>query len=78
MRQRKKTHYIQKNKDKSKTDFWSGTLQARTLWSDIFKELKKKASTQNTIKKKIILGQPGWLSGSAAPSAQGMILETQD
>ena len=24
------------------------------------------------------LGQPGWLSGLALPSAQGVILETQD
>ena len=26
----------------------------------------------------LILGQPGWLSGSAPPSAQGVILETWD
>ena len=26
----------------------------------------------------ICLGQPGWLSGLAPPSAQGLILETQD
>ena len=27
---------------------------------------------------KITLGQPGWLSGLALPSAQGLILETRD
>ena len=29
-------------------------------------------------KKKLKIGQPGWLSGLAPPSAQGVILETQD
>ena len=28
--------------------------------------------------KDFIVGQPGWLSGLAPPSAQGVILETQD
>lgn len=52
VRQSKKTHYIQKNKDKSKADFLSGAMQARRLGSDIFKELKKKLSTQNSIPRK--------------------------
>ena len=31
-----------------------------------------------TKKKKKKIGQPGWLSGLAPPSAQGLTLETQD
>ena len=30
------------------------------------------------VPQKVKIGQPGWLSGLAPPSAQGVILETQD
>lgn len=42
----KKTHYIEKNKDKIKADFLSGAMQAIRLSNDMFKEPKKKLSTQ--------------------------------
>ena len=34
--------------------------------------------TEGVSRKLEIRGQPGWLSGLAPPSAQGVILETQD
>lgn len=42
----KKTHYIEKNKDKIKADFLSGAMQAIRLSNDMFKEPKKKLSTR--------------------------------
>ena len=37
-----------------------------------------KEPTELTVKYLAIPGQPGWLSGLALPSAQGVVLETQD
>ena len=40
--------------------------------------LKMGRGTEETFLRSIVAGQPGWLSGLALPSTQGMILETWD
>ena len=38
--------------------------------------LKQRLSVDKSLDKTLEAGQPGWLSGLAPPSAQGLILET--
>ena len=49
------------------------TTKPRRQGSKIFKKLEDKFQY-----KILKLGQPGWLSGLAPPSVQGVILKTQD